>query len=114
MTAGPRVLALVILFLPAGYADAQLPWPGEPGAPPSLPPADFIDYIWIAIGLVIIAFLNHVVWRQRRRWFWRWMGYSGEPPSQGWKPAVLGTAVAALFMGGIVLLIWMVRAVRHQ
>jgi hypothetical protein len=112
MTAGPRVLVSAILFLPAGYADAQtLPWPGEAGAPPSAPPANFADYIWIAIGLIVIAFLNHLAWEQRGRWLWRWMGW-GEPPSEGWKPAVLGTAVAALFLGSIVLIIWMVKALR--
>jgi hypothetical protein len=41
MIAGPRVLVLAILLFPVSYyADAQtLPWPGEPGATPSAPPA---------------------------------------------------------------------------
>jgi hypothetical protein len=40
MTVGPRVRVLTMLLLPVGYADAQTPpWPGEPGAAQSAPPA---------------------------------------------------------------------------
>jgi hypothetical protein len=43
MTAGPRVLVLAVLLLHVGDADAQMPWPGESGAIPTMRAPRLVD-----------------------------------------------------------------------